>query len=178
MVELLISVIVLMVVGSVVVNIITTVFRGNTKATAVNNIRQSGVNAIIQMGRAIGYAKSFDGVSLDGISFTANCVVSIPAYPNPTPTPIQYQYLKITSFDSGKTIFSCPGTTIASNSASLLDQSSVNLTSCYFTCIADKVSDHPIIGINFALSQKGSGLIEDAVSVPFSTSVTVRNLRR
>ena len=188
LVELLISVIVLVVVGSVVVAILTTSFRGSTKATLLNHIRQNGSYAIIQIGRAITYAKSFDGVSVIGDVYTTNCAPTV----TPTPTLTQYKYLKITSFDGGQTIFSCSDT-IASNSASLLDTSLVALVPghCYFTCSENSVLDSPIIGVNFWLSNSPSsnvtlapsvtaapGFVESTVSVPFSTSITVRNFTR
>ena len=83
LIELLVSLLVLISVGVVTVGILTSSLRGATKANVVNNIRQNGSYAIIQMSRVIGYASTFNGVSTDGVNFTTNCL------PVPTPTPMQ-----------------------------------------------------------------------------------------
>ena len=180
LIELLVSLGVLISVGVVTVGILTSALRGSNKASAVNNIRQNGSYAIIQMSRAVQYANTFNGVSVDGTagSFTTSCAgpASLPL--TPTPIPTQYKYVKITSFDGGQTVFSCSTSTIASNSASLLDTSSVALDSCSFTC-KQEGKDFPIIEINFTLSQKGSGnFAENKITVPFGTSITIRNPQR
>lgn len=177
--ELLVSVIVLVVTGTVTVAILTSSFRGGSKVNVVNNIRQNGSYAILQMSRAIAYAKTFNGVSTDGVNFISNCVQPAPPAPTPTPTPAQYQAVKITSFDGGETIFSCSSSAIASNSASLLAANSVAVVSCSFTCTQDETADLPLVGINFTLSQEGAGIFaENKTEVPFGTSVTIRNPQR
>ena len=182
--ELLISLMVLISVGVVAVTILTSSLRGANKTSAVNNIRQNGSYAMIQMSRAIQYAKKFDGVKVNSSdSYTTNCVQSIPPAPTPTPTPAQYKFVKVTSFDGGQTVFSCDPTvlpnTIASNGASLLDTDSVSLgSSCLFTCTQGTTIDSPIINISFSLSSSQQNLAENKVTVPFNTSVTVRNPQR
>lgn len=182
LIELLVSLIILISVGAVTVAILTSSLRGSNKTNAMNNIRQNGSYAIIQISRAIQYAKTFDGLSTDGVNFTDNCVQSIPPSPTPTPTAVPYKFIKITSFDGGQTVYSCDPTlapnTIASNGASLLDTDSVFLGPfCSFVCVQGKTSDSPIINISFSLTSK-KNLVENRVTVPFNTSVTIRNPQR
>lgn len=119
-------------------------------------------------------------------TFTPGPTPSPTPAPSPTPTPplIQYNYVKITSFDRGTTIFSCldssqrsPNGQIASNGANLVDtNNSVSVDSCFFTCSQDNIVSPPIIGINFTLSSKtSSNFFEKKASIPFQTSVTMRN---
>ena len=133
------------------------------------------------------YAQSFNGVSRDGVFYTTNCTQVIPPSPSPTPAPIVYKSIKITSFDGGTTIFSCNGSTdsppdtLASQSGSLtpnslIDTSTILLSACSFTCTQNNFGQAPTIGINFTLSQTtSSSFAEKQATIPFQTSVTIRN---
>lgn len=187
LIEFLTVTVVIASIGLVIVGILTSALRGTNKTNVVNTVRQNGNQAIIQMTRTIEYAKSFDGVSVDGSTYTVNCVQATVLTPTPTPTPTLYKYLKITAFDGGKIIYSCmsmPTPTpsyIASNSASLIDINSVKLVTdgCWFTCMQERVTSNPIIGIKFQLMQSGtSTFVENTASIPFETSITFRNLIR
>ncbi len=131
----------------------------------------------------IRYSQSFDGVSTDGVSYATTCSPTPTPTPTPTSTPAQYHYARVTGFDGGKTIFHCDKTDnvlnplgIASNSASLIDTSSVDVVSCYFTCSQNNIFSPPNIGINFSLTQKGNPqFFENRESASFQTSVSVRN---
>lgn len=175
LVELLAVSVVMVVVSVIVTATITSSLRGTTKTNTVNDVRQNGNYAISQVSKMIEYAKSFGGVSNDNVNFVSNCVNLTPPL-TPTPQPSQYNYIKITGFDNGQTIFSC-ASTIASNSASLIDTNLVSVDSCSFTCERARITDAPIIGINFSLSKKTtSSLFENNASVSFKTSVKMRNL--
>lgn len=185
LIELLIAMAVTVSVGAIAVGIITSILRGSNKTNAVNNVRQNGNFAISQMSKMIIYAKSMN----------SNCQV-LPPPPALTPTPIHFKSIQITSFDRGMTTFSCndsgdtPPNTIASSSASggvvsLIDADSTTGSvalslpipnDCYFTCTQEGISSSPTIGIYFTLSQKGSALVEKQASIPFQTSIKVRNL--
>ena len=180
--------------GSIVVNIITSSFRGTSKTDVINKVRQNGNYAISQMSKMIAYAKSFDGASRIGAPNNWTCDIVSPP-PAPTPIPVQYKAVKITSFDGGVTTFSCnslldtPSNTIASRSASsnisLIDADptigSVALplpisNFCYFTCKQEGILNSPTIGIKFTLTSKIiSGIAEKQASIPFETSIKVRN---
>jgi len=174
LIELLITIALLATIGTIMVSILFATFRSSNKSQAISDVRQNGNYAISQMSKSIAFAESFDGVSLDGRTYTTDCTIS--------PSP-QYKYLQITSFDKGTTVFSCINNpvdnvpTIASNGASLINTSSMSAAAqCYFTCFQPDASTPPTIGINFTLNKTTSGnLSENVGSVPFQTSVTVRN---
>ncbi len=176
LVELLAVMAIVVVVGVIVAGILISSLRGGSKSNVLDSVRQNGNDAITQMSKMIIYAQNFNGVSTDGVFYKTNCTQAIPPSPSPTPAPIAYQYIKITSFDSGQTIFSCNGSTIASNGASLIDTSAVSLVLCSFTCTQTNFGQAPTIGINLTLSDNNPGnFAEKKASVPFQTSVTIRN---
>lgn len=180
LIELLVVMTVLITVGLIVVAILVSSLRGTSKATSIENVRNNGNYAILQISRMIEFAQGFKGVSPDGTNpYTITC-------PQASPTPT-YNYIKITSFDNGETIFACDFSkspaVISSRSASLvnplINTNDVTLTSCYFTCSRTNMSQPPIIGINFTLTQQSSSsFFEKQASIPFSTSVVIRNLNK
>ncbi len=89
-----------------------------------------------------------------------------------------YRYIKITSPDKEEIVYSCNSKNIFSNTAPLIDEVLVEVkdSSCYFTCFQSSSSDSPTIGINFTIIQKKDDIsVENTVSLPFSTSVRIRN---
>ncbi len=181
LVELLAVMIVMVGVATIIGAIISSSLRGSNKTNTVNNVRQNGNYAISQMSKMIEYARSFDGVSSDGFNYNTNCIQATPPSPTPTPAPVNYNYIKITSFDNSQIVFSCSLSplTIASNSASIIDQNSISVTACSFTCSQERITDLPTIRISFTLAQKTtSNLVENKSSIPFETSVKMRNLSR
>ncbi len=178
LVELLAVITIIVVVGVIVAGILVSSLRGGSKSNVLDNVRQNGNYAITQMSKMILYAQNFNGVSADNTFYTTDCTQVIPSSPSPAPTPSPkvYSYIKITSFDGGQTIFSCNGSTIASNGASLVDTATVSLVSCTFSCIQDNFGQAPTIGISFTLSQNtGSAFAEKQATIPFNTSITIRN---
>ena len=189
LVELLAVMAIIIVVGTIMTGILISSLRGGNKSNALDNVRQNGNDLIAQMSKTIAYAKRFNGVSVNGNSYIINCFQSISASPTPTPTPIKYKFIKITSFDDSVTVFSCngesdiPSNTLASKSdsleaVSLIDTSTVLLQPglCYFSCIQTNFGQSPTIGIYFTLSQITlSNFAEKQATVPFQTSVTMRN---
>lgn len=171
--ELLAVMIVMAAIGLLVATILVSSLRGTNKTNVINTVRENGNYTIQQMSKMIEFAQTFQGVSLNGVSYSSAC--SVPS--------TQYSYIKITSFDNGQTIFSCNmgsnPKTIASNSASFINTSDVTLTSCYFTCTRNNLSQSPTIGINFNLSQNStSSFFEKKASISFDTSVVIRNLNK
>lgn len=185
LIELLAVIIIIVVVGSIIVGILTYSLRGGNRSSNVEDLRQNGNYALSQMTKMIAYAKTFEGVStgaLDGngnMIYDTNCIPTNPPAPTPTPTPTQYSYIKILSFDGGETVFSCDSgltPTISSNSASMLDTTLVTVSFCSFTCTQTNLTFPPTININFTLSKKNSGSFSESnFSIPFNTSVTLRN---
>lgn len=179
LVELLAIIVVIVIVGMILTSILGSSLRGTVKTKTMERIRQNGNYAISQIAKMIGYAKSFDGISINGTTYFTNCVQTVLPDPTPTPTPASYQYVKITAFDSQQTVFSCAQSTIASNSSSLIDQSTITVSSCSFTCSQLNFSDPPVIDLTLTLSNKTeAGFSENTVSIPFQTSIKMRNLSR
>ncbi len=172
LIELLVVMGVMLTVGLIVVSILVSSLRGLNKASTIETVRQNGNYAILQISRMIEFAQSFGGVSSDGIApYAITC-------PQTSPTPT-YKYLKITSFDSFQTIFSCDLGKIASNGASFINTTDVSISNCYFTCTRQNLSQSPAVGINFTLSQQStSNFFEKKASILFSTSVVIRNLNK
>lgn len=160
LVELLTVIGILTVIGSIAVGVITTTLRGTRKTDLLELGRQEGGSALSQMVNSIRFAESLNS--------------TCPSPPNPTPTSITITSLQ----DHAQTTYSCTGTTIASNGASLLDTNSVvtKANSCSFVCTQPTLSDPPTITIQFTLVPKTStGFAETNFTLPFQTSVTMRN---
>lgn len=96
--------------------------------------------------------------------------------------------LKVENLDGGTTEFAVVtnGTTsqIASQSGGLnsfLTPSEVSVSNFTFTCSPVSYASNtwdgspPIVGISFTLQKGAGGLARDLVSIPFSTSITLRN---
>lgn len=176
LIELLAVIIILVTVGIIITSILVTSLRGGNKSNTINDVRQNGNYVISQMSKMVAYARSFDGVSTDGVNYVTDCTVVQPPAPTPTIAPVSYSYIKITSFDGGQTVFSCTGSSIASNGASLTNSTNLNVTNCSFYCSQSNVLSPPTINVNFSLSKANSGFfVENQTTIPFETSITPRN---
>ena len=171
LVELLAVLIILVSVGVVITAILVTSLRGGNKSNTTNDVRQNGNHILSQMSKMIAYSKSFDGVSIDGTqnSYVKDCTAA-------QMSPTAYKYIKITSFDSGITTFSCTGATIASNGADLIDTNTLSVSSCNFYCSQTNNISPVSINVTFTLSKKNSGFfVESQTTIPFDTTITPRN---
>ncbi len=161
LIEVLVVMGVFVTVSGIILSILFVSLRGSRKSDLIVSVRQNGDVAMSQMVRMIRYAKSLDSPT--------SCVPSV----------VYLNSITITSADDNQTVFSCPvssGTGISSNSASLIDVNAVAVSSCSFSCTQASLSDPPSITINFILSALGGGnLVEGQTSIPFQTSVTMRN---
>jgi type II secretory pathway pseudopilin PulG len=193
LIEMLAVIILIIIVGTIITGIITMALRGNNRSRNINEIRQTGDFAIVQMQKMVAYADRFNGVARTtdvdqetNIIYTQQCVDSN----------IQYNFLRIKSFDEGSTTFICSSagndSLLASYSGSLLkwpisqgdttslvsffDTAKYTITACYFKCIQNSAAEYPQIDINFTLTTKSqSTLIENKVIIPFKTTVSFRN---
>ena len=176
LIELLAVIIILVTVGMVITSILVTSLRGGNRSNTTNEVRQNGSYILSQMSKMIAYSRSFDGVSTNGTDYSTDCTVIQPPVPTPSPAPVAYRYIKITSFDGGQTVFSCTGSSIASNGAELTNSTNLNLSSCSFYCSQTNVLAPPTIKVNFTLSKTNSGFfVENQTTIPFETSITPRN---
>lgn len=184
LIELLSVLGIIVVVGTVVSAIIISSLRAANKANQLNIVRQNGNFAILQASRTIQYAKSFDGVSktYDGNpendNFSNDCTQSDGQ---------RYSAIKVTLFDQSKVVFACnppsvPVTfsqTTGGAATDLIDTGSVSIIDCYFACTQVFKTDSPVIGINLNLAQaSGTTFAEKTATIPFTTTITMRNPNR
>ena len=175
LVELLVGMFIMTTIGTLIIGIFVVSIRSTSKVNNLQTIRQSGNYTLSQMVKMLQFAQTFDGVSTDGNSYTLSCQVP----PASSASLQQYRYVRFSSYDGGQTTFACTNSpdTIASNSASLFDTNSFEVTSCAFTCSQIRPDLPQTIGISFTLNKLNtSNLIEDPAPLDFQTSVTIRNL--
>ncbi|HWY79696.1 MAG TPA: type II secretion system protein [Candidatus Sulfotelmatobacter sp.] len=156
--ELLTVIGILSVIGTIAVSVISITLRGAKKTDLLESARQNGDAALSQMVKGIRYASSLNSpaVCIPTASVSAITITSLTDY--------------------AQTTFSCTGGSIASNSAPLLDTTSITVSSCFFTCSQATNNDPPTILIQFTLSPKNSGsFTETKFQLPFQSSVTMRN---
>lgn len=161
LIELLTVIGILSVISSIVLSVVFMSLTGSKKSDTVETLRQNGDTALTQMVKAIRYAKSLD--------FPSSCT-----------TPVTTSSIQISSLsDSGQTTYTCNGTTIASNSASLLNTAVVKTQSCNFTCSQQSLGSAPTITIRYTLVPvSGTSLVETKATLPFQSTVTMRNYSR
>ncbi len=164
--ELLISSAIFVTVSGIILTALFSAFRLSKKSDTFLISRQNGDAAMTQMVRAIKYAKTLD----DPIS----CVI---------PVSSANQITISSSSDGGQTTYTCPNddsNTIASNGAALLNETAVTVYSCSFSCSQTYANSPPTITIAFTIGNvaTGSAFSEGSSSVPFQTSVTMRNYTR
>lgn len=163
LIELLIVIGVFSLISSILLSILFISLRGSKKSDLLLDLKQNGSTAMTQMVRSIRYAKSLDD--------PATC------YPA-----ITTSSLTITSFlDNAQTTYSCPSSqspTITSNSASLIDSTSTSVINCSFICRQENAGDAPTITIKYIIkSNNPASFFETTGSIPFQTSVTMRNYK-
>lgn len=181
LVELLVVVTVLITVGIVSVQIITSSLRGTNKTNLIDTVRQNGNYAISQMAKAIQYSEEFLGLSPDDSagSYTRVC----PSSPDDPPVPVNtsYKYIKIKPFNEEIIAYGCgiAGDAITSNGSPLINTSSVKVSDCSISCTQAGVVDTPIITVFFKLEPKNPGTLFEQFLLPitFQTSVTMRNYK-
>jgi prepilin-type N-terminal cleavage/methylation domain-containing protein len=161
LIELLMGIGIFSIIASATLTILFVSLRVSKKTDSLVQLRQSGNFTLSQIGRSIRYAKSLDS--------PASCV-----------TTVSSQTITITSVESNsKTTFTCTSGTdpsIASNSASLIDTNKFIVSECSFTCTQPSLNESPTIDFRFTLNTKSNtGIMESGGSIPFQTSITLRN---
>ncbi|GIW61794.1 MAG: hypothetical protein KatS3mg089_0646 [Patescibacteria group bacterium] len=166
LVELLAVIVVIASVSGIVFGVLLASLRGSNKSTNVTILQQNGNYALSQITKMIRNARSLE-------------------YPSPCFNETGYiattSSIIIENPDAGRTTFSCnslPNGTISSNSASLVDTSSVVVTACSFTCTQNSLYNFPTITISFTLSKKySSGVVDATTPSSFQSTVIMRNLK-
>lgn len=150
LIELLVVISIFSAVVALTGGILFSSLRGSEKTVILDQARQNGNYAISLMTKMIRNAQS------------ASCPDA--------------NSVKIISQDKSEITFTC-GTTISSNSASLLNTEAVSVVTgtCSFTC-AQVIGQPLTVQIKFTLSEAGTTtFVERKATIPFETSVTLRN---
>lgn len=171
------------VIGTIIVTILNSTFRGNTKVRVSNDVSQNGNYALNLISNLLLNSQSFNSIS-NGTTITTLC----------SPTGTTGKSVTVTGFDGGVTTLSCndsgatPTYLISSASASidqsmpssivpLIDSSQVELApdSCTFTCSQVDEFSPPRIDIVFTLKNAAVNSAESLGSAIFRTSISLRN---
>jgi len=170
LIELLVVIGVFIVLVTIVLSVIFTVFRGTTKSDSIIIVKQNGEYALSQMVKKMRFAKSLNIPSTVGGS-TPSC----------SSGGVSVQSVQVTNVDLSTSVFSCPLNNeypnyIDMNGVRLTNSNEVIVSSCYFLC-KQEVGHSPTISIVFNLTKvNSSGLPEGNTSIPFQSSVTLRNV--
>ncbi|MBP6882527.1 MAG: type II secretion system protein [Candidatus Levybacteria bacterium] len=166
LIEILAAVAVLGVVGTVMIGIIFSSLRGANKSDAQIALAQNGSIALSQISRIIRGGA--------GVGVGTTCSVDAEEL-------IPLSAIDIRTLEGDTVSLSCldiPDGTIASNGASLIDDTIVAATACSFSCIQADEFTKPVITASFTLKKKNaSNLVENNEQQSFQTTVSVRNIR-
>lgn len=191
LIELLASTVVIVTVSTMIVGIIVSVLRGANKTNTINVTRQNGTYAISQISKMLRFARTVDAV--DGASPT-ECITNT-IFPTPPVNLEKRNSVVFTSIDGGQTTLACVPLngqqnapyTIASNGASLLDTTAVQIPNgmCEITCNRSTNSDALIIGVKFSLKTVQAlslftlpEMMASSSAIDYQTSVILRNVGR
>ena len=165
LIELLVSIAIIIASATIVVAIISATFRSSNKTTSVDQVRQSGNNALNQISKMIQFADDFQS-AFDGAHDVSFCPVT------------EEEYEKIALVVNGVTReIACGENTLTLDGKSLFDNNNVLLSSCSLTCSQRRYSESPVIGVSFDLSRLGT-LTESNVSESFSKKIKMRNINQ
>ncbi len=172
LIELLAVIVVFTIIGSIGAGILVNSLRTSNKTDAVTNVKNNGNYVIGQITKTLRDATSLQS-------------------PYPCVTPVQGTSITVRASDGNLVTLDCGATdsithqtTIASNSAPMLDTTTtgVKLVSCTFTCSQQTASDYPLMDIIIGLTEQSTSAFSEkmasATPIVFSTSILLRNLAR
>lgn len=163
LVEMLAVTLIFISIGSIIVSILITSLRTSHKADTVSAVKENGNYTLTQVAKTLRDARAL-------------------ITPFPCVTPVVASTITVATPANDQVTYTCTGSTIASNGASLLDTNVVSLQNCSFTCMQDYKSGLPIIAISFSLKQKSTSTFAEQIAslsaVPFQTSIVIRNINR
>lgn len=178
LIELLVSISIIITATTIIVAIITASFRGSSKSTISDRIRESGNSAMTQITKTIQYADRFNGVSTDGTD--DNLVAQCPIYDS-TLDKSSYAFNQIRVLSNGQeTQISCNDDQATINSSPIFDSKTITVSQCTLTCSQANLVEPPIVGISFDLSSNNpdSKLPEADATIHFSTNIKMRNINQ
>ena len=148
LIEMIVVTAMIIIISTISVNLLFGILKGSLKAEIVKNTKQNGNYALSVMERMIRSAKE---VACD----TSTIVV--------------------TTQDGSETSFIFLPTNISSGSANLITSDYYDVLEPSFSC-DEPVGEPKVVTIKFTLSRGASSLrSEEKVSIPFQTSVSLRN---
>lgn len=168
LIELLTVMSILTILFSIIGGILYSSLRGSSKAKITTSVAQNGNYALSIISNII--ISSSSVAKVGGVT-VADCTASPSG-----------QTITLNRSDGGVSVLSCANDTIASNSASLIDTTSVkvdstSISNCYFYCnqIAGDPYAVPIVGFGFTLQEKNVTLFENRSKSKFESSTSLRN---
>lgn len=185
LVEILVVVSLLGTVGLIIAIVLYSSLRGGEKTNLIERVKQNGNYGLSVFSREARFASVFDGVSLDGTTFTTACVSGT-----------KYQYVRFQDGSGQKNTFSCASSTFSvirqsaasTSTDTLINGSQVGVVpgSCSFSCSNATSVGTYTVGVSFSLTDPISAapstsprtpLFEKTIVNPvlFETSVTLRN---
>jgi type II secretory pathway pseudopilin PulG len=168
LIELLVSLALIVGLMTVVAAILVATLRGASKAVVSEDIRQNGNSALTQVTKQIQFAESLDSVLTSLGDTSASCAT--PAPPDP---PTEYKSISYTS-GGVSNILTCDRTTLALNSAELVDRTKAVFVSCKIIC-SQQIDESPVVGISFTLSNPSDDVVaEKRTTLNFSKSIKMR----
>ncbi len=183
LIELLAVLTLIVAVGSIVLAIILSSLKATNRSNALATLTQNGNYALSKVSMTIQYACPFSGVSSNGLPpFDNDCTKSPPGS--------QYSAVQVKLFDDSVITYACSppppasptsitAQTNSDQAVDLINTDIIETSACYFTCSQANRTDSPSIGIVFDLRYKVvSDLTEGSTTVPFRTTVTMRNINK
>ncbi|MEK7571380.1 MAG: prepilin-type N-terminal cleavage/methylation domain-containing protein [Patescibacteria group bacterium] len=163
LVEVLVAISIIAIIGVLIISVLTLSLRGSNKAEVSSVVKQQGNTVLTQIARKLRYAKTLDN--------PASCVPSTTV-----------ASLTITDVSNTQTTYACTSgsiTVLSANGVPLIDTNAVAMSNCSFVCSQQTLLDPPTVRIQFLLTAKStSQLAETQSSLPFQTSITLRNYNR
>jgi len=168
-IEMLAVVSILVVITGIITSILYSTLRQSSKVKITTDVAQNGQYATSVLRSII--TDSRDITQIDG-SAISDC----------TANPSGVSSITLKRLDGGSTVIACTGNTIASNSASLINNQvpannqPLKVQSCTFAC-SQLVNDPysvPRVDISFSVSDLNTGQFETKSSATFSVSTSLR----
>ena len=154
LIEILIALAVFSMLGVMTTVILVGALQGAKKAAAVALVKNEGSRVINTMTQMLKYSPSVTACALNSITFQPRTDASDPA------------------------VFACLGADpyyIASNSASLINNNKVEMTSCTISCNNADPALINTVNINFTLQMKNATFATENADTTFKTQIGLRN---
>lgn len=177
LIELLVGMAIMITSTTIILAIIMSAVRVSGKVTISDNARQNGTYATNRMIKMIQFADSFNGGSMATGQNAAVTSMSTSC------TGEAYKAINIT-YNNERKVFQCRNNDSlylvsldpSRTDEELISTRNVAISNCEFVCTRIPATASPVISIRYDLTIGGSeGAVEKKTSIPFFTSVKMRN---